>query len=381
LFGAEEADKDLHTRMLKALDLWLPAYLSRPAKREVTGTTHIILTVCDHFEPFHNAKKPEAMARVAEWREKFPKLTDTRDADGLAPKHTFFYPIEQYDPDVIEAIADICRVTGCETEVHLHHDKDTEQGVRNALEQGKKDFLRHNLLSTDSSGMTRYAFIHGNWALDHSHPEGKGCGVPNELSILKETGCYADLTLPSAPNRTQTHIINSLYYSSENGAPKSHDSGVLARVGTPPSGDLLLIQGPLGLNWRWRKFGVIPRIENADLTAANPPTVSRLRLWLDLQIHVQGRPEWVFIKLHTHGAPSPNREMLLGKPMQDFHAQLGSFVKSSSGKYALHYATAREMANILHAAEDGHTGNPGEFRDYSLRSNIVRNSHHTLPHP
>jgi len=359
--------------MLKALDIWLPAYLRRPSRRLETGVTHIVLAVCDHFEPFHKAQTAEALQRVAEWHQKFPSLACFRDSDGLPPKHSFFYPIEQYDADVVEGIAKICRDTYCETEVHLHHDRDTEQGLRKALEQGKADFLKHGLLSRDEAGATKYSFIHGNWALDHSHPEGKGCGVPNELTILKETGCYADFTLPSAPNRTQTQTVNSIYYATEDGAPKSHDTGIPARVGSPSIGDLLLIQGPLGLNWGWRKFGIIPRIENADLTGANPPTLSRLLLWLNLHVHVEGRPDWVFIKLHTHGAPSPNREMLLGEPMHRFHNQLAEFIAGSRGRYALHYATAREMANIVHAAEAGKTGNPGDYRDFRYLTNIQRN--------
>ena len=26
---------------------------------------------------------------------------------------------------------------------------------------------------------------------------------------------------------------------------------------------LLLVQGPLGLNWRWRKWGVLPKVEKS----------------------------------------------------------------------------------------------------------------------
>ena len=44
-----------------------------------------------------------------------------------------------------------------------------------------------------------YAFIHGNWSLCNSRPDGRYCGVNNELDVLRETGCYADFTLPSAP--------------------------------------------------------------------------------------------------------------------------------------------------------------------------------------
>jgi len=36
--------------------------------------------------------------------------------------------------------------------------------------------------------------------------------------------------------------------------------------------ELLLVQGPLGLNWRRRKLGLVPKIENAEISADAPPT-------------------------------------------------------------------------------------------------------------
>ncbi len=358
--------------MLKSLDLWLPGYLRRPARQHVEGVTHLFIAVCDHFEPLHKANSEIALRRIADWSREYPRLGAFRDADGHSPRHTFFYPVEQYEPALLEPLAALCCQTGCEVEIHLHHDRDTPENFRATLERGKQDLGRHGLLSRDEAGAVRFGFIHGNWALDDSHPagHGHGCGVRHELRILREAGCYGDFTLPSAPNRTQTRIVNSLYYATSTPDPKSHDTGRLAQVGVPPSGDLLLVQGPLGLNWTRRKFGLLPRIENADLTAANPPTLNRLKLWLELQIHVQGRPEWLFIKLHTHGAPSPNREMLLGEPMRRFHADLARFIGENGGKYALHYVTAREMVNLLHAAEDGRAGEPALYRDYRYRANF-----------
>ena len=360
--------------MLKALDLWLPTYLRRPVRRPVPGVTHVMLAICDHFEPFHDAGQEKAMRRVQEWRRKYPEFSRFRDSDGCPPRHTFFYPIEQYAPGVLKGIAETCRETACEVEIHLHHDRDTAENLRATLSKGKEDLERHGLLSHDETGATRFAFIHGNWALDDSHPHGRGCGVRGELPLLKEAGCYADFTLPSAPSRTQTKTINSIYYATDSGGPKSHDSGRLARAGLKPSGDLLLVQGPLGLNWRWRKLGLLPRIENGDLTGANPPTLERLRIWLELQIHVQERPDWVFIKLHTHGAIAPNREMLLGEPMHLFHAALARYFAQQAGALALHYVSAREMVNIIHAAEDGCDGSPHAYRDYRYRSRIVRST-------
>ena len=41
--------------------------------------------------------------------------------------------------------------------------------------------------------------------------------------------------------------------------------------------------------------------------------------------------------------------------------------KYNDGKdYKLHYVTAREMYNIVKAAEAGEPGEPGEYRDYLL---------------
>jgi len=358
--------------MIKALDIWLPAWWQRGRHAQrALGTVHVMLAVCDHFEPFHDAGKPEALSRVETWRREFPALAgEFRDADGIAPRHTFFYPIEQYDADVVQRLAELSAVSGCETEIHLHHEGDTADNLRRTLEQGLERLSGHGLLSRDAAGALRYGFVHGNWALDNSHPEGRHCGVRNELRVLRQTGCYADFTLPSAPERTQTRTINSVYYARGTDRPKSHDRGRRVKADRDPQAihddDLLLVQGPLALNWQSRKFGVLPRIENGDLTAANPPTIERLRLWLDCQVAVEGRPNWVFVKLHTHGARPENTRTLLGEPMRAFHRALAKLAARNSN-LCCHYVTAREMVNIVHAAEAGHSGDPGQFRDFRYR--------------
>ncbi|MCX8089768.1 MAG: hypothetical protein N3I86_02375 [Verrucomicrobiae bacterium] len=354
--------------MYKALDLWLPAYLSRPRRPLPDGTLDLLFAVCDHFEPRHDADPATARERVRRWQQIWPALiAPFRDADGVPPRHTFFYPIEQYDPELLSPLTELCSATGAEVEVHLHHDQDSATGLRARLERGKADLARHGLLSRDAHGNPRFGFIHGNWALDHSHPQGRHCGVPEELDVLLATGCYADFTMPSAPDPTQTRTINSLYYATENGLPKSHDSGCPARVrnrnADPPPNGLLCVQGPLALNWQRRKFGLLPRIENGALTGANPPRPDRMRLWVRLHIHVAGQPNWLFIKLHTHGGVPRNMLTLLGEPMCRFWEHALTHYNDGR-RFRLHFVTAREMVNILHAAEDGHTGNPGHFRNY-----------------
>jgi hypothetical protein len=357
--------------MFKGLNLWLPAYLrSRHGRWEANRETHLILCVCDHFEPLHGATHPEALSRVRRWRDEFPALClAVRDSSGHALRHTFFYPIEQYDGEILGTLADLCAGTRCETEVHLHHENDNAVQMASVLERGKADLASHGLLSTDASGAIRFGFIHGNWALANSHPHGKHCGVSNELRVLHEAGCYADFTMPSAPDPTQTATINSIYYATPSERPKAHDQGDAAGVGAIHPEGFLLVQGPLGLNWRRRKWGVLPRIENADLTRRNPPTMGRLRVWLEIGIHVEGRPEWIFAKLHTHGGIPRNMNMLLGEPMRQFHQALAQFAASHPG-FHYHYATARELVNIVHAAEAGEAGNPAEYRDFRYHSRI-----------
>jgi len=225
---------------------------------------------------------------------------------------------------------------------------------------------RHGLLRQDN-GRTVFGFIHGNWALDNSRSDGRWCGVNNELDILRETGCYADFTLPSAPSETQTRKINSIYWAVDNPQkPKSHNWGPNIGTVPRPANSLLMIQGPLLFDWSRRKLGLLPGIENACLQLSQPPSWKRLDLWLYASIRVPARPDWYFVKLHTHGANETNMPMLLGETMTHFHADLAGRAKSENQFY-FHYVTAREFANLALAAESGCRSNTGEFLDFAVQ--------------
>ncbi|MCK5618349.1 MAG: hypothetical protein KAJ17_03060, partial [Candidatus Krumholzibacteria bacterium] len=156
------------------------------------------------------------------------------------------------------------------------------------------------------------------------------------------------------------------YYATDDpNRPKSHDTGKDVAVGEAPRGDLMIIQGPLGLNWKDRKKGLFPTIENADIRAEYPPSPNRVDLWVDTNIHVKGRPDWIFVKIHTHGAQEQLLDILLGKPFDEMCSYLESRYNDGHN-FALHYASARELYNVIKAAEDGKTGNPGQYRDYIL---------------
>jgi hypothetical protein len=315
----------------------------------------IFLCIADHYEPMLNGAPMSVQHdRVDRWVDLYPRFEQYRDSAGRPPQHTFFYPAEEYNESHIAKLETLCRRGFGDFEVHLHHDNDTPDRLRTTiLEFTDKLYRRHGLLRKEADGRISYAFIHGNWALCNSRPDGRWCGVNDEISTLVETGCYADMTMPSAPSPTQTSTINSIYYAmSRPDRPKGHDQGIRAAVGaTRPSDHLLMIQGPLALDWQSRKRGLLPGIENADLHGGRPPTISRLKLWLKARVHVAGRPDWVFIKLHTHGAKEANAEMLLGEAMHHFHRELARFAREKGAGFEYFYVTARELVGLVHEAE------------------------------
>jgi hypothetical protein len=369
LLGAGAASVTVALRR-KNVHLWIGDYLARRRPRVEAGPIHVMFCFVDHFEPgWGRPGIATESERVARWRRDYAALASRhRDADGVPPQHTFFYPEEEYRPEHLDALQALCTEGYGEIEVHLHHDRDTETGLRDKIRRFVAVLHeRHGALPVDPrTDRPVFAFIHGNWCLDNSRADGRWCGVDNEISVLADLGCYADFTLPSAPSETQTAKVNAIYYAIDDPArPKSHDGGTDATVGRTGQGDLLLIQGPLALNWRNRKWGIVPRIENADVRRTAPPTADRVDLWVRQHIHVRGRPDWVFVKVHTHGAQDGDMDTLLGAPCEAMHAHLESRYNDGR-RHVLHYVTAREMYNIVRAAEDGRTGDPGHYRDYVL---------------
>ncbi len=343
----------------KALNIWLPAYLGqalrpRPRRR---GPLTICLAMADHFEPYWaEADDAKALERLAVWEAGLPALArGLADCRGRPPQHDFFYPVEQYRPQVLERLAGLCRAGLGAVEVHLHHHGESSQELEELLAGFARTLHQeHGLLERDpAGGQVTYGFIHGNWALDNSRPDGQWCGRNDEIGILARTGCYADFTLPSAPSPTQTRIINSIYYATDDPErPKSHDTGTLAAVGQPPQGDLLLVQGVLALDWGRRKWGLLPRLETSELAWHNPPHLRRMPLWLRYAPSVAGAENVRFIKLCCHGAPEENHPALLGPAMRAFLEGLCRGYNDGQ-RYRLMFMTCREMAQAIHALERG----------------------------
>jgi hypothetical protein len=345
----------------KNLHIWLWPYVSARLTRERPrphAPTHIYFVLVDHFEPFHGGvSKQVARERVQAWSDGYPSISERySDSHGNHPKHSVFYPQEAYDEELIGMIADLCSKGYFDLEIHLHHDSDSPEGLAEKLTSFKEILHRqHGLLRKDPrTGEIVYAFIHGNWALDNSRRDGRWCGVDNELTVLRDTGCCADFTLPSAPSETQTRKINSIYYAvDEPSRPKSHDTGRDVSVGGAPIGDLMIVQGPLALNWRRRKWFVFPRIENGDICDGTRVTPDRARLWVESAPRIEGKPNCVFVKVYTHGCESDrNIKYLLGQGLDDLYSILCREFRDDP-RYVLHFVTCYEMYLKIKEIERG----------------------------
>jgi hypothetical protein len=350
-------------------ELWLPGLLrsrlrSRSQLAAHSGPIDIFFCLADHYEPGHRQAPPALeRARVNAWRERYPRFAEKfSDSSGRPPQHTFFFPAEGYRPELVDPLAELRRLGFGDVEVHLHHDGDNADALRTRLAQFTETlFHRHGLLRRDQSGKVAFGFIHGNWALDNARADGKWCGVNNEITILREAGCYADFTLPAAPDPSQTRTVNSIYYAIDDPLkPRSHEFGIAARAGRPgPENGLLIIQGPLTFDWNRRVWQFLPGLDNAaiDGSTGHLPSPDRFAAWVDGGIALEVRPDWIFVKVHTHGAIEENASVLLGPVMERFHTEINR-VFNDGDRYRLHYVTAFEMAGLVKAAERGHSGNP-----------------------
>jgi hypothetical protein len=359
---------------------WLARYpLSRSRAlfhRTLFEKKHYIITVANHFEPGWTEggilDHKTQLKRLRDYH-KLARATGeaVRDSDGTKFRHTNFYPAEQYHSEILDVMSEMQSEGLGEVEVHLHHGverPDTAEDLRSTLVAFRDTLAeRHRCLSKwheDDTPM--YAFVHGNLALANSCG-GRFCGVDSEMKILEETGCYADMTLPSAPDQSQVAVINQIYECGgalDQAVP--HRSGARAMVNGHQPQLPLIFTGPLMMDWTRRIKGLpVPRIDDGALTANQRLTMARFRRWAAADITVDGRSDWVFIKLYCHGFFDRDQSACIGEDARRFFSEMTEAAEKAGDK--VHFATAREAFNIARAAMDGKSGDPNSFRDYLLR--------------
>ena len=332
-------------------ELWLWPYLrERRRRRSLAAPKRVWLAVTDHYEPLgRGASVDTALGRVARWRDRWPRIATEapRDANGQPPQYSFFYPQEEYRRDLLDGIAEMVRLGVGDVEVHLHHDHDSAEAfVEKITEYCKRLTGDHGLLR-QQAGRTVFGFIHGNWALDNSRPDGRWCGVNGEIALLSQLGCYADFTMPSLPSPTQGRIVNQIYWCTPNPdqSPRSFDHGIRAETGQGRRGDLLMVTGPVGIRFGGR---LIPRVETGEIAGYDMPTPQRVRLWFDVAPVVG---EDLFIKLYAHGAVESNLDPLLNDGLRNLYRWVAEEAERRGMQF--HWATAWQMYSAIDAIVRG----------------------------
>lgn len=327
---------------------------------------HLFFCTVDHYEPGHGqVSKIKERARILELLEKYPKMADRHsDSNGVKPSRTWFFPPHYHRNNNLKQLISLCQAGYGEVELHLHHGKrkkDTADNLRKLISQTIEEYGLFGVFGSEN-GQKRYGFIHGDWALDNSR-KGRFCGVDNEIQILSETGCYADFTFPSMciSNPLQ---INSIYYARDNpDKPKSYNFGLRVQKNRKPRGDLMLIQGPAYpyfLSHDPRSL----RCSGDGINGKPPINAKIIAKWINANIRIKGKKDFLFVKTHTHGAP--DSEAALGQEMDSIFTHLETHYNDGH-QFILHYVTAREMYNVIKGVEAGVcNSDPEKYRDFAV---------------
>ncbi len=337
-------------------ELWLPGVIRTALRRDDVPLRHVWLLITDHYEPYWRGADPTmAAARVQVWRDGWPEIAARHaDSHGRPPRYSFFYPEEEYDPALLDQLAELRAAGIGDVEVHLHHDGEGEADFRERIAGFASTLRERHGLLRDRDGHPAFCFIHGNWALDNSHPDGRYCGLNNELAILEELGCVADFTLPAAPSPCQTRIVNTIYRAVDDPErPRSHDSGIRLTVGGERGEGLLMVQGPLTVR-RHQRHRWLPGVECGELTRVDPPTPHRVDRWLAVAPRLG---EHCFVKLHTHGAQEDTAAALLGGGLDRLFTAMRRGCEARG--LSLGFLTAWEAVEMIEALET--SGAPTEM--------------------
>jgi hypothetical protein len=335
-------------RFPRHADLWFPGYMRgriRTALSPKRALRRAWIAVCDHYEPLGGgADLAKGRERVGLWLRHWPEIAGKlQDSSSRPPRYSFFYPQEEYRPELLDPLAEMTHAGICDVEVHIHHDREGRQNFIDRMSSFCEALSgKHGLLRRVGNKLT-FGFIHGNWALDNSLPGGRWCGLNDEITILKDLGCYADFTMPSGDSPSQACTVNQIYWCTDDpDRPKSHDRGVPVRIGGRMDGDLMMITGPIGLRWRER---LVPRFETGEIAGYDAPTAYRVRRWFDIAPRIGSD---VFIKLYTHGAQERNSALLLvGGDLESLYRLVREEARRRSCEFYL--VSAWEMFRAIEA--------------------------------
>lgn len=337
---------------------WFPQYIietidGRYSEDRLSQVEHIMFIIVDHHEPGCNQKDIDFSKN---WVERYSEnVQGITDDYGRKFQYTWFYPWDHRCEAVMYNLNSMVFDDYGEIEFHWHHGNDTNESFTAKLDDGIKWFNSFGALRpVGESVKPQFAFIHGNWALDNSTTE-KHCGVNREIDILQRAGSYADFTFSTLSTMAQPAMFNRIYYAIDSDSNKSYDTGEEASKNVQGAG-YMIFQGPSSFDPTDLRFEV------GALEKKSHYKPHRSDLWLRHSSFVKGKPEWRFIKVHTHGITASN--VILGKELHQMASDLSKLAKGHGAK--LHYVTTREAYNLVKAAEAGASGDPHDLLDFNL---------------
>jgi len=360
---------------VRKMHLWLPDYVRQQmiaAPQPASGPVHVFFLYVDHFEP------GKRFDRTERWAREYPPLANRhRDSTGRPVQHSWFYPGEAIYDENLKLLRELVVGGYGEVEFHYHHGNDTQESTKEKFSKAVSRFQKYGFLLT-TDGQTRFAFAHGNWSLDNSRGK-QFCGADRELQLLREMGCFADFTFPSLWQDSQPWSVNQIYMATDDDQPKSYDEGRRVKVGGKLEGDLMIFEGPLLPRRTWDPTRHFFRVEDGNVHVGWSLDEARVDAWVRANVHVEGKPEWVFVKIHGHSVASDG-EMAesLGPPFERALAHLEKRYNDGV-RYRLHYVTAREAYNLVRAAAEGNKGDPQQYYDWVIKPYVANGSRREMP--
>jgi len=340
--------------------IFLPEY-ARSVFRPVAATqgpTHIFFLIADHFEPLFSVE------RTQQWAGRYRAMAARhRDSTGRPAQHTWFYPGDQYDARILGILQQLMADGLGEVEFHYHHDGDSAATLRVALKYAIARFQQFGFLKT-VDGRTAFAFVHGNEGLDNS--DGELCGVNDELRVLHEFGCFADYTFPALYHQAQPPFVNTLYAARDDPQPKSYRTPWPLLDLKRGTADLMIFQGPLVLAPSWNLRRLFIDVDDGNIHESMPASATRVQRWVNARVHVDERPDWLFVKVFAHGVSSlEDEDEVVGEHFEQALTELEQHYNDGE-RYVLHYVTAREAYNLAMAAASGAKGSPSAYLDSEI---------------
>ena len=342
------------------------AWLVSNQRHETAGSTpiDIIFSSVNRFDPIDAGDDPELQTSIIkQWAELYPAIINgVLDSDGYPPKNTWFCPADESLSEILHPLLNLCDNGFGEMEVMI--DIGGEPAVQdiNKLARIIEKYRHNGIPELENRNQTlNFAIITAVKEPIAQIEEREK--VRKVLTSSEDLGGYADFTSP-VHSMIKRRKLNRIYDLSEQSrGPDKDEVAKSPGENSRDPGLFLNFPGPLFFNYE--NYSLLPYMDNAEISSEKPFERKRVENWIKANVHVAGKPEWLFLRTSTRGAKPDIANMLLGDDGRQMYMQLVD--KFSYPDYRLHFVTAREAYNIAAAAIDGHGGNPNDYRDYKIK--------------